>query len=785
MSLHAPTNAVIPSSKSDAGEQSPDGEESQAGHSDYELVAMKTAQHAAINSNEKIFPVFARKLASKDIKDYLGTANKLRIWLSSEKAYYPVARPKIVELLEIAHATFADEFLHNDSAINTGEVLRQLVRTVIPYMRLFPENHLQVRLQRVIQQTDDILNNLPLLRASAHAAHAHATSQLSVHAGSAPVAGPSGATTMSPLVEVGPYTQPPILPMPFSLPSLPDMSLNIKREPVDVEQHIMPQACASTSLAQHSPETKHNLSSPTTTAPPDLSTSSASVKPQPKRLRKAELSEELKARDLDWFKSKQNIALPAGEPIAMASTSQAGESSTAPLGNQPPAIVSSPSPKKKTARMVPSRFPRRVLPPEVAQEMAESTSKSTSPPLVTEPPVETSVSAGTSKDADGIKDKPSAMDIDAQNHWPVQADPPDQPVTTVGSAEAEQAPGSAQAVPLPHPNDSPKPDSPPVKSLSTEPLSTEPLSTEPPTAEPRPTSTETPLMDVDPPTTSDTTAQEPLEVADNRTELNTTLTAPEPPPTEAHTNLPSPPEQPRESPASSPNTGFSMAPVPPSLSPQIDQVSPIQALQEVPDDASGKRFGGNMVVIHCLQGKSFTHTHDIEFNLSEALFSNVSRWVSRKVDSANASQSSESHFRGAEDLTYRSSCSWPHSNRLSLQAKRNEKETIISLSPPIVLTPDQCVDISSFMAPGRNTVRIKQRGDLSEYALVFHAHHPTRAQLAELSAVKASDERWSLFLKTISSTPVSTESPWRDLGHYELDTHAVLLPDSVVDLDIR
>ncbi|KAG6371729.1 hypothetical protein JVT61DRAFT_9077 [Boletus reticuloceps] len=66
-----------------------------------DLEAMKSAHSAAINSNEKIFPVFAKKLASKDTKEYANTVRKFAHWLGSEKAYYPAARPKIVQLLEV------------------------------------------------------------------------------------------------------------------------------------------------------------------------------------------------------------------------------------------------------------------------------------------------------------------------------------------------------------------------------------------------------------------------------------------------------------------------------------------------------------------------------------------------------------------------------------------------------------------------------------------------------------------------------------------------------------
>ncbi|KAF8834628.1 hypothetical protein BDN67DRAFT_914595, partial [Paxillus ammoniavirescens] len=120
---------------------------------------------------------------------------------------------------------------------------------------------------------------------------------------------------------------------------------------------------------------------------------------------------------------------------------------------------------------------------------------------------------------------------------------------------------------------------------------------------------------------------------------------------------------------------------------------------------------------------------------------------------------SESNELGIDEVTSRLSCSWPRSNCLSLHIKRNDKDTVISLAPPTFFNSEQCVDISSFMTSGSNIFTLTQRGDLSEYAFVFHAHRPTQAQLAELAAVKASGERWKRFLEALC-TPAGSESPW-------------------------
>ena len=59
---------------------------------------MSPQQAAAITNNEKVFPVFAKKLASDDEDMFCNTASKLSTWLNSEKAYYAAARPKVSSL---------------------------------------------------------------------------------------------------------------------------------------------------------------------------------------------------------------------------------------------------------------------------------------------------------------------------------------------------------------------------------------------------------------------------------------------------------------------------------------------------------------------------------------------------------------------------------------------------------------------------------------------------------------------------------------------------------------
>ncbi|KAG2358823.1 hypothetical protein BDR07DRAFT_1416555 [Suillus spraguei] len=105
---------------------------------------MSSCPQTAITANAKIFLVFATRLASKDVNEYINTANKLKNWLGSEKAYYPDALCNIVLLLKIAHQTFMTRFLHiESSAVAAMDIYQALIRTVIPFLPLFTEEDLQ------------------------------------------------------------------------------------------------------------------------------------------------------------------------------------------------------------------------------------------------------------------------------------------------------------------------------------------------------------------------------------------------------------------------------------------------------------------------------------------------------------------------------------------------------------------------------------------------------------------------------------------------------------------
>ncbi|KAI0067323.1 hypothetical protein BV25DRAFT_1090766 [Artomyces pyxidatus] len=109
----------------------------------------------AVAQNAKLFPILARRLDTTDQTQYTSAAGKLQKWLDSEKAYYPAARPKIVELLEIAwkasrdlapqafeHGKPPDRSTYPISKLPTFDAYITLIGTIRQYIRLFSEDDL-------------------------------------------------------------------------------------------------------------------------------------------------------------------------------------------------------------------------------------------------------------------------------------------------------------------------------------------------------------------------------------------------------------------------------------------------------------------------------------------------------------------------------------------------------------------------------------------------------------------------------------------------------------------
>lgn len=190
------------------------------------------------------------------------------------------------------------------------------------------------------------------------------------------------------------------------------------------------------------------------------------------------------------------------------------------------------------------------------------------------------------------------------------------------------------------------------------------------------------------------------------------------------------------------------------------------------------RFGGEMIYRQGLE--SAREKIDIAFSLDDLHYSPIALWAKmRRTKSYLKSDLKRSicvsfacyhlpslPFNPLEgdglapcfETLMHSPCLWPTSGDLSLQTKRDGKDFVIPLAPPIFVTPDNCIDISAFIRSGENAVSVVQQSDMSNFLFVLHAHYPMLEQCNYLASCRGSEE-W----KKIGDLCKLKEPLWRRL----------------------
>ncbi|KAG2125502.1 hypothetical protein DEU56DRAFT_824889 [Suillus clintonianus] len=578
---------------------------------------------AAVAANAKIFPVFANRLASHDINEYINTANKLKNWLGSEKAYYPDA------LRNIAHKTFTKQFLHAQSSARAAmDIYRALIHAVVPFL---------LRLQDLIQSSSEI-STQPVypVRAEGEATPQEYRDTSSVF------------TTAQ---DTTPSTQ-------LRFPSTAQVELVQSPTTTQISTTIVP------------------CSDIRTDPPPSASLVRTFPKPQPKRQSVASsLSEQLKNRDLEWFKAQhQPAASPDPRPVSPV------VDSAAPLCTLDLSHDATELPAEK---LRPSRVPKRVPPQPVSSESMTANEPTAPANVVDLSSISSFTEASTPMDVKKLKEEeitPAIADV-------IMSDP-----------LPEIVPQGSETLPLGIPEN--------VASGVT-------------TQSPKP-NTDSPALRQPPEITSDDVGAESREE-----------------------ELPSSP------------------------------------VDNTPPQVNCPRFGGEMAVMMFRQGlESPRGVINLPFNLDDTLYLQIARWAKRKSSPIDLEQSvcvsfacyhlpsllpnppEDDQLPPFETLTMHSQCSWPTSGDLSLQTKRDGKDFVIPLSPPIFVTPDNCVDISAFIRSGENAFSVVQQSEMSDYMFVLHAHHPTPAQLSYLASCRQRRENWLQTTRAFC-TPEPMESLWR------------------------
>jgi len=184
-----------------------------------------------------------------------------------------------------------------------------------------------------------------------------------------------------------------------------------------------------------------------------------------------------------------------------------------------------------------------------------------------------------------------------------------------------------------------------------------------------------------------------------------------------------------------------------------------------------------MVVIAAQRGLSSCASMMIEFEIDEGQMSLISLWQSRNQTNCDVSQSlclTLACYRWAdvlptsqrvddtpllEELTSGASCSWPRNGGLSVVVRYNETDWQLPLSPPVCESSENLVDISQFVRPKQNTIRILQTRDMSGFLFVLHAHSPTQQQLQVVDENREADQTWSDYLEKWKQ-PVDVPMLW-------------------------
>lgn len=587
---------------------------------------MSSRPHTAVVANAKIFPVFANRLASHDVDEYINTANKLKNWLGSEKAYYPDALRNIVLLLEIAHQTFTKKFLPTESSAAVIDIYRALIRAVIPYLKFFSEEDLQLRLQDLIQSSYEVSTKIEYpIRAEGEAVAQEYNDATSV--------------------------------------------ITTAQDTTPSAQLVFPNAAQVESV--QSPTTMHISTTPIPSSdirmdpPTSASVPRTLPKPQPKRQSvTSSLSEHLKRRDLEWYKSQHPlVASPDSKPSSPVPPPGALEVSNDVA--EPPA-----------EKIRPSRIPGRIPPRPASSELTTANEPAAPENAVDQTSTSPATEISVPTDAKELEIISAVADV-------VMNDPQTENVPQGSEALLLGTPGNI-ATELTPP--SPKPD------------------------------TDSPAL-MQPPAISG--------VGSHGDEIS---------------------------------------------SPPVDSARP---------QVVCARFGGEMAVMMFREGlESPRGTINLTFDLDHTLYLQIARWAKRKSSPTNLEQSVCVSFAcyhlpsllpnppeddqppPFEKLTMDSQCSWPTSGDLSLQTKRDGKDFIIPLAPPIFVTPDNCVDISAFIKSGQNAFSVVQQTDMSDYMFILHAHHPTPVQLSYLASCRQRREDWAKTTRAFC-TSGPTESLWR------------------------
>ncbi|OBZ66232.1 hypothetical protein A0H81_13723 [Grifola frondosa] len=314
----------------------------------HSIVMTKDAE----NNNNKLFPVFIQNLSDGLLASYVPTAEKLSIWLNSSKAYYALARPTIIKLMEAAHDAVRRQSGHPQQSFHISrstdalkpwaEPFVKIVRTVAPFYPLFTERELQARLRVLIQticeNVDEYLSQIQLVQRESSSAHnvppnpavprmraparptvaerppapslhidtqvnpqpAPASANAASHHRTATVLSPLAASYGAPIRRGSPAA---LIPQPTPIRPFPTPS--ISSHPSTSTQADAPSWVPLAARTSTTPSSAASSTVPTPASSANLQSAKTTSKHKAKAKKKIVLEDDFIQADLDWFKDTE------------------------------------------------------------------------------------------------------------------------------------------------------------------------------------------------------------------------------------------------------------------------------------------------------------------------------------------------------------------------------------------------------------------------------------------------------------------------------------------------
>ncbi|EPQ52584.1 hypothetical protein GLOTRDRAFT_140281 [Gloeophyllum trabeum ATCC 11539] len=199
---------------------------------------------------------------------------------------------------------------------------------------------------------------------------------------------------------------------------------------------------------------------------------------------------------------------------------------------------------------------------------------------------------------------------------------------------------------------------------------------------------------------------------------------------------------------------------------------------QVPLSAPGPSAASPASILYALSCATGTRQHILDFILKPDDYAAVQRWAHRKsmlddsfTDGICLSlacyrlEDLASVLNGVDSIGTGNCNSlpkveWPRTGCMWTVINGDERKGLVYLVPQYSANEDKLVDISSYLRQGENMLEISYDGNMSDYAVVLHAHHPTPSQIGKEEKRREKDREWAEFLKELAQPPKLRKFNW-------------------------